>query len=124
MLNSAPLAPSEAIGVVDPFDRAALVCAVVLRGERRAVATSGSAERGDHIWLGGDPAQADFVQATVIANDIVTADVLATAIVAAGRAGLDDLCDRWPIDVLTVDREGWMLATPGFRAALARSVAA
>ena len=107
------------IGVVDPFDRAALVCSVRLAGTRRAVATSGSAERGDHIWLGGRTGPADFVQVTVVADDIVTADVLATAIVAAGRAGLDDLCERWAVDVLAIDRAGVLLATPGVRAALA-----
>jgi thiamine biosynthesis lipoprotein len=106
------------IGIVDPLDRGALLCSVLLAGGRRAVATSGSAERGDHIWLGGELGSADFVQATVLADDIVTADVLATAIVAAGKAGLDDLCDRWPIDVLTVDRQGIVEATPGFSAAV------
>jgi len=45
--------------------------------------------------------------------------VLATAVVSAGRAGLDDLCDRWPIDVFAIDRAGGAVATPGFRAALA-----
>jgi len=124
VLTTALPAGPDAIGVVDPFDRTALLCSVVLLGDRRAIATSGGAERGDHIWLGGDTAPADFVQATVIADDIVTADVLATAVVAAGRGGLDGLCDRWPIDVMTVDREGRMLATPGFRAALTRPVAA
>jgi thiamine biosynthesis lipoprotein len=107
------------IGVVDPVDRGALACSILLTGSRRAVATSGSAERGDHIWLGGQVAPADFVQVTVVADDIVTADVLATAIVAAGRGGLDDLCDRWPVDVYAIDRAGDAVATPGFRAALA-----
>lgn len=107
------------LGIVDPFDRAALACSIVPAGARRAVATSGSAERGDHIWLGGRIAPADFVQVTVVADDIVTADVLATAVVSAGREGLDDLCDRWPIDVFAIDRAGRAVATPGFRAALA-----
>lgn len=109
----------EPIGVVDPFDRTALACSIMLAGTRRAVATSGSAERGDHIWLGGRVAPADFVQVTVVADDIVTADVLATAIVSAGRDGLDDLCDRWPVDVFAIDRAGDAVATPGFRAGLA-----
>lgn len=107
------------IGLVDPADRGAILCSVVLDGSRRAVATSGSAERGDHIWRGGSVAPVEFAQVSVIADDVVTADVLATAIVAGGRTALDDFTARFDIDVLTVDREGELLATPGFRAALA-----
>lgn len=107
------------IGLVDPVDRATILCSVVLDGARRAVATSGSAERGDHIWRGGSVAPVEFAQVSVIADDIITADVLATAIVAGGRTALDDFTARFDIDVLTVDREGELLATPGFRAALA-----
>jgi len=55
---------------------------------------------------------------TVVANDIVTADVLATAIVAGGRATLDLATDSWPIDVLATAR-GELVATPGIRAILA-----
>jgi hypothetical protein len=49
-----------------------------------ALATSGTAERVDHIWRlpGG---QDGFVQVSVAAADIVTADVLAAAIVGAGH---------------------------------------
>lgn len=108
------------IGITDPGERNAMLGSVVLAGSRRAVATSGSAERGDHIWLGGSLSPSEFVQVTVLADDIVTADVLATAIVAGGPAGLDDLCDRWPVDVMTVDRAGRLLVTPGFREALSR----
>jgi len=109
---------SRPIGIVDPVDASTLICSLALAGDRRAVATSGSAERGDHIWLGGEYGAADFVQVTVVADDIVTADVLATAIVAAGYGGLDDICDRWPIDVLTIDRSGDMRATPGLSSAI------
>lgn len=118
ILTSAITQPGEAIGITDPADRSSLLCSFVMPGDRRAAATSGSAERGDHIWLGGELGPADFVQVSVLAGDIVTADVLATAIVAAGRDGLDDICDRWPIDVLTVDRAGLMRATPGFSDAI------
>jgi thiamine biosynthesis lipoprotein len=120
IVHSDPDGATAPIGIVDPADRRALLCSVVPPRGRRAIATSGSAERGDHIWLGGDPLPAAFTQVTVMADDIVTADVLATAIVAAGPAGLDDLCDRWPVDVLTVDRSGSMLGTPGFASALWR----
>lgn len=112
------------VGIVDPFTPGALLCSVTLTGQRRAVATSGSAERGDHIWLGGELRPAEFVQVTVLADGIVTADVLATAIVAAGPRGLDDICESWPIDVLTVSRGGELAATPGFSAAIRASVAA
>ncbi|HEY4151927.1 MAG TPA: FAD:protein FMN transferase, partial [Pseudolysinimonas sp.] len=80
---------SWVVGIVDPADRAGLLTAVPLVGTRRAAATSGSAERGDHIWTRGREV-AEFVQVTVLADDIVTADVLATAIVSGGSATLDD----------------------------------
>ena len=107
------------IGIVDPADRSRLLTRVVLRGSRRAVATSGSAERGDHIWLRDRVGVPDFVQATVVADDIVTADVLATAIISGGSTALDEIADRWDVDILTVDRDGELLATPGMREAIA-----
>ena len=102
------------VGIVDPADRAGLLTAVPLVGGRRAAATSGSAERGDHIWTRGREV-AEFVQVTVVADDIVTADVLATAIVSGGAVTLDDVTARFDVDVLTVDREGGLRATPGMR---------
>jgi thiamine biosynthesis lipoprotein len=109
------------IGIVDPADRAAMLCSLELRGSRRAVATSGGSERGEHIWLGGSHSAADFAQVTVVANDIITADVLATAIVAGGIPALNALASQWPIDVLAVDHTGSLSATPGMRAALMRA---
>lgn len=104
------------IGIVDPADRSALLTAVDLAGSggRMAVATSGSAERGDHIWTRPGAGPAAFVQVSVAATDIVTADVLATAIVAGGRPALDEFADRVPIDVLAVLGDGSLLATPGW----------
>lgn len=104
-------------GIVDPGDSTAILLSLDLGGPRRALATSGSVERGDHIWRGGSWAPSEFVQVSVAAADIVTADVLATAIVAGGRAALDNATDRWPIDVLAVGCDGSLLATPGMRAA-------
>ena len=113
---------ARTVGIVDPADRSSLLTAVALTGSHRAVATSGSAERGDHIWrtgTGTGRGRGHFVQATVLADDIVTADVLATAIIAGGRDTLDSVTERWNVDVLTVDAAGALLATPGFRRALA-----
>jgi thiamine biosynthesis lipoprotein len=100
------------LGIVDPFDRSGLLATVELAG--RAAATSGSAERGEHIWTRSG-APAGFVQATVLADDIVTADVLATAIVSGGAATLDAVTSRFEVDALVVDRSGGLLATPGLR---------
>ncbi len=73
------------VGVVDPARREVVRRRRGLKEPRRAVATSGTAERGEHVWR---RAGLTFVQATVVADDIVTADVLATAIVAGDA---DDL---------------------------------
>jgi thiamine biosynthesis lipoprotein len=103
------------VGIVDPLDRNALVTSATLRGSRRACATSGTAERGDHIWtVGAIPAV--FLQATVMADDIVTADVLATAIIAGGSTALDEICATWDIDAMTVDTQGMLRMTPRFSA--------
>jgi thiamine biosynthesis lipoprotein len=110
--------PAWSVGIVDPADRATLLLAVDLLGTRRAVATSGIAERGDHVWRGGSRTSPEFVQASVIADDIVTADVLATAIIAGGQATLDEVTDRWDVDVLAVSATGELAVTPGFRTVL------
>ncbi|MEP6844233.1 MAG: FAD:protein FMN transferase [Pseudolysinimonas sp.] len=119
--GAGPTGTSWTTGIVDPFDRTTLLCAIELRGSRRAVATSGSAERGDHIWKATGPSP--FVQVTVVADDIVAADVLATAIVAGGPSMLDRACDRWDVDVLTIDEAAELRATPGFRNSLAEGLA-
>jgi thiamine biosynthesis lipoprotein len=101
------------VGITDPFDRNQLLTSVRLGGSRRAVATSGTIERGDHIWGRGG-----FAQVTVVADDIVTADVLATAIVAGGSDALNASTTAWDIDVLAIDLDGNLFATPGFTRSL------
>ncbi|WP_438353912.1 FAD:protein FMN transferase [Microbacterium sp. CJ88] len=103
------------LGIVDPSVRDALLCTVTLGGLGRALATSGTAERGEHIWRHGP---ADYRQVSVVAGDIVTADVLATAILAGGRRVCDSVAGRFDVDILTVDGDGEMTATTGIRAAL------
>lgn len=117
-------------GIVDPADRRTLLAAFPLgglpaggaasegftsdAGGKAALATSGSAERGDHIWSVA-AAASEFRQVSVAAADVVTADVLATAIVAGGAPMLHRATALWEIDVLAVRRAGDLLATPGFR---------
>lgn len=101
------------VGVVDPGDRSLLLSRVDTGPGRRAVATSGVAERGEHVWRIG--AEATFSQVTVVAADIVTADVLATALLAAGPTLLDRAHDLDDIEVLACAADGRLWASAGFR---------
>lgn len=122
LVNGSPTPGGEEswrAGIVDPADRRTLISGHPLGGSRTmtALATSGSSERGGHIWAAGTGAgAAEFRQVSVAAADIVTADVLATAIVAGGMQMLDRATEQWDVAVLAVRRDGELLATPGFRA--------
>ena len=100
-------------GIVDPQNRTELLSVVALTPELPAMATSGSAERGDHIWA-RPGATNDFLQATVVAQDIITADVFATAIIAGGQETLDHLTSHFEIAVLVVKADGELLANARF----------
>ena len=50
----------------------------------RGVATSGSVERGEHIWKVGEQTDISFTQVSVAATDLLTADIWATAIISGG----------------------------------------
>jgi thiamine biosynthesis lipoprotein len=98
------------VGIVDPDRRDALAEVVQLDAPRRAVATSGTAERGDHVWRRSVPT---FAQVTVIADDIVTADVLATAVLAGDETDLARTTADGTVDVLAFGVDGRAWATPG-----------
>lgn len=102
------------VGIANPADPETLVALIELTAENQAVATSGTAERGEHIWRRPDT-DTNFVQATVIAEDIMTADVLATTIIAGGQASLDHATDTFGIGALVVLSDGTKLANERFR---------
>lgn len=107
------------IGIVDPDSPEGLLCTVALAGSRRAVATSGTSERGEHVWRVRHPENSGrtYRQVSVVADYIVTADVVATALLAGGAARCDALLERFDVDALIVDDHGELTASPGFRAA-------
>ncbi|MEO6826518.1 MAG: FAD:protein FMN transferase [Microbacteriaceae bacterium] len=107
------------VGITDPEDRTQLMASVVMTQNHHAVATSGSAERGEHIWTQSPRAASEYLQVSVLAPDIVTADVLATAIVAGGQNMLDLAASTRDVEALAVDHHGILRVTPGFRSALA-----
>ena len=92
----------------------------------RAVATSGNAERGEHIWnpkLGSTYAN-EVSQVTVVAKDIVTADIWATALFASGPSAIS-LAEKYnhsnssnQIAVLVVELSGNLVATANFSSLL------
>lgn len=76
----------------------------------KAVCTSGTTERGEHIWRSND----EFVQATVIGPDLVEADVWATALIAGGRKALEALEGVGDnLQAVMFDRDGKSLQTSG-----------
>ena len=106
------------IGVEHPLHPGGLLA--VVQAPTGAVATSGRSHRGGHIH---DPrtgrAAVGVVQATVVGPSLVWADILATAVVAAGPDTLDRA--QWPPgnEVLLVTDSGGLLGTPGLRGHLA-----
>jgi thiamine biosynthesis lipoprotein len=83
----------------------------------RAMATSGSAERGNHIWdpkSPGKTAPTELVQVSVVAEDLVTADVWATAAFAEGIRAVEHLNKIEGIEALFVSASGELAATDGF----------
>jgi thiamine biosynthesis lipoprotein len=83
--------------------------------EFHAVATSGSAERGEHIW--GRAEEERFLQVSVIAKDFLEADIWATALVSGGMAAWEHFMDSTPRDefvALATKRDGSVISSPGF----------
>jgi len=131
---------SEAIdwrmGISKPVSIAAedagVLTVIDLRGTPfRAMATSGSAERGSHIWnpkfgglIAADGKPERLVQVSVVATDLVTADVWATAAFAEGERAIERLnkiaeigreqTGERTIEALFVFADGAMAATDGF----------
>jgi thiamine biosynthesis lipoprotein len=92
--------------------------------EFRAMATSGTAERGRHIWnpQASDLASEELVQVTVLARDLVTADVWATAAFAEGPRALDRIEKLDGVEAMFVYSDGRIDGTEGFANVLRGSI--
>jgi FAD:protein FMN transferase len=96
-----------AIAIVDPTGRGAtctdaagdhaVVASITVHGG--AVATSGTAERGDHLWAGDGSPAVQWASVTVLGPSLTWADAFATTACAIGEHGLD-----------------WVLQFDGYRA--------
>jgi thiamine biosynthesis lipoprotein len=77
------------VGIVDPHD-ATRIHSYVDIPENWAIATSGVAERGQHIWgKDSQPTNSQFSSMTVIGPHLMWADAFATIAYALGDAGID-----------------------------------
>ncbi|HEX2904819.1 MAG TPA: FAD:protein FMN transferase [Jatrophihabitans sp.] len=93
-------------GIIDPRDNTQLRGTV--SGHRVALATSGIAERGEHIWdpFTGAPARSTVLSLSVSGRDIIECDVLATAGFARGDGAVAWLRGRPGIEVLACYADG------------------
>lgn len=105
-------------------EEAGVIAVLDLKGTAfRAVCTSGSAERGAHIWdpkAPGKEAAASLVQVSVVAQDLVQADVWATACFAHGPRAIQQVNAHNvanpanPVQVIVVYPDGDLNASDGF----------
>lgn len=87
----------------------------------RGVATSGSVERGEHIWLDQRNAE-QFLQVTVAARDLITADIWATAIISGGEEAFtlfEAAAPEIGACAITTSRDGAIRSSRGFVSLLA-----
>ena len=117
------------VGIAKPVtiaskDAGVLTVVNLLNTEFRAVATSGSAERGSHIWnpSSGALAESELIQVTVLAKDLVTADVWATACYAEGPNSLNRISKVNGVEALFVFNDGRIDGTEGFAEVLRGSI--
>ena len=106
---------SKPVTIASP-DAGVLTVVNLKQTEFRALATSGTAERGKHIWnpQAADLAGDELVQVSVLAKDLVTADVWATAAFAEGPRALDRISKQDAVEALFVFSDGRIDGTEGF----------
>ena len=93
------------VAVRDPFDPRGHLAILSLRDG--AVATSGTYERGAHVWDGRTGSRAlDLVASTVVAPSLTDADVLATSVLVLGADGPQWAVEQGADLVITVDHAG------------------
>lgn len=101
------------VGIRNPLDRRQVVKVLGLR--EGAAATSGTYERGDHIY---DPhtgrAATELASITVVGPDIVVADVFATAAFAMGARGAEWVAAQG-LECYAIAPDGTATFTPGLK---------
>ncbi len=101
------------VGIRNPFDEKTIVKKLSVKD--RGVATSGTYNRGQHIYNPRNPAPlTDIVSLTVIGPDVYEADRFATAAFAMGRQGIGFI-ERMPgFEAFMIDSNGIATLTSSF----------
>jgi len=98
--------------IVDPFDPTRPACVVEHVG---AVATSGTYERGEHLFNPySRQAVSAVASATVVGPELGMADAFATALAVGGRDVLDRIGSLDGFEAMTIGHDRECLWTPGF----------
>jgi thiamine biosynthesis lipoprotein len=103
------------VGIRNPFASAGIV--KVVRLTDCGIATSGSYERGDHIYNPHDRhlKLSDIVSLTVIGPNVYEADRFATAAFAMGQQGINFIEKLAGLEGYAIDRNGMAIMTSGFK---------
>jgi thiamine biosynthesis lipoprotein len=89
------------VGIEDPADTHQLIHQYVL--QNGAIATSGVSQHGQHILT--QTSSTDLTQATIIASDLIEADILATSAIAMGQKRFTQFTTHYLTHGLLVDRQ-------------------
>lgn len=102
------------VGIRNPFKHEEIV--KVLRTTSQGVATSGTAERGQHIYNPFKPGQQllEIVSFTTIGPNVYEADRFATAAFAMGREGINFIESLEGLEGYMIDSQGIATKTSGF----------
>jgi FAD:protein FMN transferase len=109
------------VGIRHPLEAHELAAAIELTDA--AIATSGTYERGEHIYRDGRPARG-ALSVTVIGPDLASADAFATAAFAMGEEGPAWTARLDGYEAMTILPGGRVLTTGGFPQPISTSRAA
>lgn len=101
------------IGIRNPFDKSKIVKVIAVSGE--GVATSGTYERGEHIYNPKNgKAPTGIVSLTVVGPNVYEADRFATAAFAMGKEGINFIEKTPDLEGYMIDKNGTATMTSGF----------
>jgi len=102
-------------GIRNPFNIREIV--KVLNLSNVGIATSGTYERGQHIYnpVGKKPVITDIVSLTVIGPNVFEADRFATPAFAMGKSGIEFIEKQECLEGYMIDKDGIATMTSGFK---------